>query len=140
MRKISTRVADISYDKEKRLVFVKIKENAEIELADTVENAKATKSLTGNDRYLVMIDAISNLSVSKEARSYSAQKSERDLRVAEAYIVGSTANKIVGNFYIKFNKPNVPTKLFSNPESALEWLEHYYYLIETKSNRQELAF
>lgn len=132
MKTISTRVADISYNKEKRIVFVKIKDNAEIELDDVVQNAKATKMLTDNDKYMVIVDANANLSVTKEARSYSAQKNDTDCRVAEAYIVTSVANKIIGNFYIKFNKPSVPTKLFSTKELAIEWLENYLYLTQVE--------
>jgi len=41
---------------------------------------------------------------------------------AKAIIVNSMANRIVGNFIIKFHKPIAKTRLFSDEETALAWL------------------
>jgi hypothetical protein len=32
------------------------------------------------------------------------------------------ATRIAGNFYIRFNKPPKPTRIFTNPEDAKSWL------------------
>jgi len=44
------------------------------------------------------------------------------IRIAEAFLINSLANRLIVNFYIKFNRPPNPTKVFNNLESALEWL------------------
>jgi len=44
------------------------------------------------------------------------------IRIAEAFLINSLANLLIANFYIKFNRPPNPTKVFNNLESALEWL------------------
>ncbi|MBL4593591.1 MAG: hypothetical protein JKX68_07230, partial [Flavobacteriales bacterium] len=47
-----------------------------------------------------------------------------DMSIAMAILAGtSLPATIIGNFFIKFNKPAVPTKLFKSEEKALAWLE-----------------
>ena len=44
---------------------------------------------------------------------------------ADAFVIDSLPQKIVGNFYLKFVKPQVPTKLFRTEEKAIEWLKKH---------------
>jgi hypothetical protein len=37
-------------------------------------------------------------------------------------VIKILGQRILGNFYIKFQKPMIPTKIFNNHEDALEWL------------------
>jgi len=34
-------------------------------------------------------------------------------------------NKIIVNFFLSISKPNVPTKLFTNKEDAIKWLQQF---------------
>ncbi len=43
-------------------------------------------------------------------------------RVAIAFVLKSLAQQIVANFYLKINKPAIPTKFFSEQTAAEEWL------------------
>jgi len=44
---------------------------------------------------------------------------------ADAFVIHSLPQKILANFYLKFIKPNVPTKFFRTEEKAIEWLNQY---------------
>ena len=44
---------------------------------------------------------------------------------ADAFVISALPQKIMGNFYLKFVKPNVPTKLFQSEEKAIKWLKQY---------------
>ena len=132
MKKIITRTAEISYDELTRILKVKIIGNSEIGLADALQNYEATKKLTKEDRFLVLVDGRVPLSVSREARAYSAQARNNEGRIAEAFIVTSTANKLLANFYINVNKPKIPTRCFSNEEDAVQWLEGFLYRTQTE--------
>lgn len=44
---------------------------------------------------------------------------------ADAFVIDALPQKIVGNFYLKFVKPQVPTKLFRTEEKAIEWLKKH---------------
>jgi hypothetical protein len=136
MNKIVTKTAVISYNSISRILRIKILEGAEIELADSLQNFEATKILTKQDKYLVLVDARVNLSVSREARAFAAQ-SKNDGCTACAFLITSTANKLIGNFYINVNKPLTPTKIFSTEEKAIEWLELFLYKTEIKNQLSE---
>lgn len=45
--------------------------------------------------------------------------------LADAFVIHSLPQKIIGNFYLQFHKPAIPTKLFSTKEKAIEWLLSY---------------
>lgn len=44
---------------------------------------------------------------------------------ADAFIIKSLPQKIIGNFFLKFHKPKIPTKLFSDYTKAIKWLKEY---------------
>lgn len=129
MKTIHTKVASFSYNQSERLLHMTILEGAEIELENAIENYEAAQSLTGPTKHLLLVDAHSNVYISKEARAYSAELKPNS-PIAMAVVVSSTANRLIGNFYINFNKPKVPTKLFSSDDKAIEWLKGFLYLTE----------
>jgi hypothetical protein len=45
--------------------------------------------------------------------------------VCEALVMENVSMKMVGKFYILFNKPKRPTKLFTSEKSAIEWLHSF---------------
>jgi hypothetical protein len=129
MKKITTQVAEISYDID-RILRITLFKDAQIGLAEAIINHEATVALTKREKFLMIVDAGENVTLSKEARAYAAKLKENDGRIACAFVVTSTANKLIGNFYINFNKPEVTTKLFSSKKKAVEWLEGFLYLTE----------
>ena len=129
MKTIQTKVATFSYNSNERLLRMTILEGAEIELENAIQNYETAQSLTGDTKHLLLVDAHANVYISKEARSYSAELKPNS-PIAMAVVVTSTANRLIGNFYINFNKPKVPTKIFSTEEKAIEWLKGYLYLTE----------
>jgi hypothetical protein len=66
-----------------------------------------------------------NVTITKEAREFSA-KMESSLPISAIAIVAqNVAYQLIGNFYFKFYKPIVPYRMFVNRENALEWLEQF---------------
>jgi hypothetical protein len=59
---------------------------------------------------------------SKEARQYIASKEINAVVKAEALVITSMALRIMGNFYLKVNKPARASRLFNDRMLALEWL------------------
>ncbi len=64
-------------------------------------------------------------SFSKEAREYIASNEINHLVKAEALVINSLALRIMGNFYLKVNKPARPSKLFNDRSVALDWLSKH---------------
>lgn len=60
-----------------------------------------------------------------ETRVFWAKKDSCPYASAEAYIATNIGHKIIGNFYLKLNKPGRPTKIFSNEDDAIAWLKTF---------------
>ena len=61
----------------------------------------------------------------KEAREWTASTERSGRAKAEAYVMLTLAQKIMGDFYIRLNKPVPPTKIFTNYDQAVTWLRKY---------------
>lgn len=76
----------------------------------------------GDKDYLLMISMSDVKHVTKEAREYFASE-EGCLKIkCCAIIISSEVTKIIANFFIRINKPLVPTSLFTSEEKARQWL------------------
>jgi hypothetical protein len=135
---IITRTAEISFSPQHRIIRIKLIEGSEIELNDTIQNKNAILTLTRGSNYLALVDIRVNVTVSKEARAYAALAENNLGRIASAFIITSTANKLIGNFFINVNKPEIPTRIFSSEESATKWLNEFLYLTEIKKEYSSL--
>ncbi len=102
-----------------------IKSGNVIEMEDLEELKKISAELAGHKPYVILVTSGELASFSKEARELSASKTFITNAKAKAIIVDSIAKKIIGNFYLKVNKPYLQTKLFSEREKALQWLRTF---------------
>ena len=119
---IITRTAKISFEKEEGILYVELFAGNEIGIEDSMEHNKASQTLTGGVLHCAMIKALGNIDISSEARKYGSNPEVQINLSAQAVLVNSLATRIAGNFYIRFNKPPKPTKIFTNPEDAKSWL------------------
>ncbi len=71
---------------------------------------------------VVFIDGLK--SISKEARDYLAEDGTTGL-IAGALVMKSVYNTFIGNFFLKLTNPPFPSKIFTDVNAALEWLEQY---------------
>lgn len=76
----------------------------------------------GDKDYLLMISMANVKHVTKEAREFLA--SEEGCRNVQccAIIISSEVTKIIANFFIRINKPLVPTSTFTSEDKARQWL------------------
>ena len=69
--------------------------------------------LITTDEFVLIDDEVRNLMLKKHSNPYS---------LGSAIITKSTAQKIIGNFFINTQKPERLIKIFSNEKDALKWL------------------
>lgn len=120
---ISTQKATISYEPENEIVVVSPFEAVEIDAAEYIEQFKAVHALTHGKKAAVLIRTSPFLTVTKEARSESLKPDKEGYIIAQAILVTNIANRLIGNFYIKYNNPKIPNKLFSTETEARKWLK-----------------
>lgn len=119
---IITRTARLSFNKEEGLLYVELFPGNEIGLEDSKEHTAASEKLTNGAMHCAFIKALGNIDISSEARKHGSNPEIQQNLIAQAVLVNSLATRIAGNFYIRFNKPPKPTRIFTNPEDAKSWL------------------
>jgi len=60
-----------------------------------------------------------------EVRAWASDTSGNLYTHIDAVVINNFAQKMIANFYLKFNKPKKPTKIFNSSEKALEWIQGY---------------
>ncbi len=66
-----------------------------------------------------------DVTLSKEAREYGTTDEANEYTTAVAAVVTSLAQKMIGNFIMRVQKPPIPLKLFSEREEALKWVAQF---------------
>lgn len=61
----------------------------------------------------------------KENRDFWAQKDSCPYTSAEAFIMNSTAMTLIANFYMRFEKPQRETRMFTKVDEARKWLKTF---------------
>lgn len=99
-------------------------ENEFFEEDDIKEIRRANLELSDNKPFFVLLDTSTGyFNVSPEGNTLLASKEYAQLRKATAIIAKSFATKLAGNFFIRFNKPPTPTRLFTDEAEAIKWLK-----------------
>ncbi len=76
----------------------------------------------GKKKYLNLFEFEDNSEVDNEVRDWAAIKSGNHYTIADAFVIKNFAQKILTNFYLRFNKPQKPSKVFNNTGDAINWL------------------
>ena len=94
------------------------------EVADTIAMRDANIELSEGAPYYVLLDTTNGYASSTpEANKLLASREFSGNRQGIAIVAKSLASKIVSNFFIRFNKPFTPTKIFMTEAKAVEWLK-----------------
>ena len=104
-------------------VHVKVPMN--FELKHSMQIVEARTHLAQDRSYPILYTSGQLVIPSAEVREYVASEPRSKLVTADAFIVNSLPQRIIANFYLKWNKPVRPTKMFDKEEEAIEWLKNY---------------
>ncbi len=100
----------------------KVVDSAEIDVAD-VEQAKSDNlQLSLGNPYCILVDSGKYSTITPEALELSASKNFKQNTIAKALLIDGLPHRIVGNFYMRFKKPAIKTKIFTEREKAIKWL------------------
>jgi len=99
--------------------------NVEETLADAKENIATVVKVSKGKRYPVLVGGRNVKSITREARAYYAGETTANAVYAAAILIGSPVSRMIGNFFMNFNKPKYPLKLFTSETDAIEWLKGF---------------
>jgi hypothetical protein len=95
----------------------------------TVEKAcyitKQLEIFTEGKRFPILIIYGEYNSFEPGVREYMAGPDADKVSLAHAMVVKGLPMRIMGNVYLRINKPARPTRLFQKEEDALNWLERF---------------
>ncbi|HVJ90857.1 MAG TPA: hypothetical protein VM580_13725 [Labilithrix sp.] len=95
----------------------------------TLETARADlaalKALCDGKRYPLLCDLRNLKGTDRDARQYFAGGEAAEVYSALALVGGTPMSNIIGNVFLAISGTKTPAKLFSDQESAIEWLKGF---------------
>ncbi len=79
----------------------------------------------GKKKVRVVIDIRNVETVSREARLVYAGEHTFSVQRATVLLTDSTISRVVANFVMGFHKPLSPTRMFTDVDGAVEWLNGF---------------
>lgn len=107
------------------IVYVYFKNNC---VLDTVLQLKLLENyliVTDNKPAPFVFLAGDNVTITREARDNATSLEDKSPCMASAVIVNNLAYKLIANFYLQFNKPKRPYKVFTAIEDGELWLKQF---------------
>lgn len=98
--------------------------DSKITLAEAKEVGEASVAVSRGNPRPSFSDARGLREVSREARDYFASEEMTRWTIA-AGTLNTPITKVLGGFYIKFNKPPYPLRFFTSESEAIAWLKGY---------------
>jgi len=117
-KNIQTPIADIRQIDEKMLYIEYLPIVKDIDKID--EHFKLVEEVFGRE-LLMLVDVRRVKTTNARARRYMAKNNP--VAAAAAIVVNNGPSAIIGNFFLKFDGPPFPAKLFSQEVEAQRWLE-----------------
>lgn len=95
-----------------------------ITIDDAKELIKKRIEYTQSVSYASLVTYEGVKGVDKEARTYFVNEGAEGI-IAAALLVNSIYTELFGNFFLRITKPKIPTRLFTDKEEALKWLQQF---------------
>lgn len=107
---------------DENLLTATFKEGLRIDLEVAKEIVAARLKFTGGKMLQVLIINHGVISMDKPARDYLASKEGTRAIKAAAIVLRSSFGSMLGNFFLKVNRPEMPVRIFYNEIKAIRWL------------------
>jgi hypothetical protein len=121
MEKLTTNLANFEF--EDSVLTITPTNDLLIDAKEMEAMVKEAVEFTKFTKYYVIINATDDYHLTADARNYYASCELSKYRYADAIVVNSFAIKILVNFYLQFNNPPVPTKMFNTIGEAEIWIQ-----------------
>ncbi len=107
-----------------RVLWVRVKPGAVMGLAEAQEGIDKGREMAGSEPCVMLIDLSGLKSASREARDlYAKSEAHGTSVVGVALVVRTPIARIIGNFFLGFNRPPRPIRMFSDTHEAELWLQ-----------------
>lgn len=94
-------------------------------IEDARRNVDAARIAAAGRRCPLLLDLREATAIDRESRAYYSGPRSAEVNSACAFLVGSPLSRVIGNFFLGFQRPAFPLQLFTDEQAALEWLAGY---------------
>lgn len=121
---LETDFACFFLNKRSDTLLVKYRESTKITREVAQEALSVIKPFKDAGSVYAVIDFSAKfLSITPKAKRYFKENvSPHNTRLV-GVVVNETTTRIIANFYARFDKPKVPTRVFNSVKDALKWIE-----------------
>ena len=120
MKESFTETLHLTFDG--KMLICKLIGDVEIDIHHVEKDYQASYELTEGKKFISLVLTSSDTSITSQAQKASMTKEKYKNVIAQAIVIHSLAQRILGNFMIQFIKYPCPCKLFSSKENAIPWL------------------
>lgn len=106
-----------------RIIENLVKEGGTIDVEDVHAIKKTNEQLCPEGNYAVLVTSTNFNSITAAARRITSSSEFVKRSLGKAMLVHNTATKLVAEFYIRVNKPAMPTQIFTDRKKAIDWLK-----------------
>ncbi len=107
------------------IAVMELVEGFETDLEQVLESTELTRKCRDGNAHPTLILTHKSGVPTKEVREHMAANKRTGESLADAIVLTSLPLGLVGNLYLKINRPKVKSKIFSNKEDAIKWLEAF---------------
>jgi len=112
----------IEYFPEESLVDFSMKDQ-EIDVSDIILMHEIVLGFAKGNKYGTVFSAQSFFSISAEARKEGGQPKYNEFVIVQGFVVHNLAQRLLGNFIMKFHSGRKQIRLFSNHQEARKWVK-----------------
>lgn len=98
---------------------IKIPRYSKVSYATTRKVEKLMEGIGG--KYHTIFEFASFSDIDPEVRDWAAAETGNNYTFTDAIVIESLPQKILADFYLRFNKPAKPTRFFYSLEKAAKW-------------------
>jgi len=109
---------------ENRIFHVTVKKG-ELVTMDIVYKGYQFLDAFGGGEFFNIFEFSSFSDVDPEVRVWAASPLNNNYTIVDAIVINSLPQKILADFYIRYNKPVKPTRIFNLVDRALNWIKDF---------------
>ena len=94
MKIVYTKIAELNFIEGESILNIKVLEDAVMNFENTKAHYETIKELTGNKKYLALVDVSNSFKIEPEALAYSALPEVLSNRIAAAHYNSSASNTL----------------------------------------------
>ncbi len=125
--KVETATQKLYWDSENEIVWGELFGNQTTEelAKENIDAQESVRDGMNKAKTRVLVDMTAVTEISKEARDYFGNERTASIQRATALLIASPVSRVIGNFFMGLNKPISPTRLFTDPDKAVQWLHTF---------------